>query len=976
MSNFGVAVAASGVDTDHRKTVLSSFRKRKLRVDWRAIATLDLERLVQEVDVRSLQQNVMNVAFCDIEREDFSIDSNFLKLFRLAQLIIEYVLYCQKQLEIQVGELRKQQEELRKNESKLQQQVTTLQHDLTAVKRENKKRRKMLEAAQSLMNAGANGYHKCSMCSKAFVSGVFLQSHMNRRHGQQISLTLADGMMQQHSDRLKQAVETARHEALEDARSQYQVELQTALRNMQEKMDTVTEELRSEMSRKEEAAAQARETDLAEWRRAEEERRQREMMVLEQKIHKLEAEKADAVQEVAELKSQQAKRSNLGDLEDDDEDGGRRQSQRLQQEMLMQQREEHQSEIKRVRSEFADEMRKQEQKWKRRFKDVEAKHHKELEQHVTEVVATAELQKVERQPDVSALAFQLTGAKGVEVFEENRSPYPSSYEIVKPVTKAQPVSDISQSSEESEDDAKLSGNEGSLKDEAAVKQNGEGAVPVEQVKLPDRKVLKSPQHRRAVDENDGELSDNEYNVESVSPGEYVPFKSNPEVKTRYRHSDLALESQRTEVIDLLNAELLRKGISPESETLSLPQFKDKMACLEKEREVLLKKHRNSFEIRRKKESEIAKIIRTSYKPILAESYKKPPRVQKQPQDVRSDHTASPLSARPKAPLPDKRSTTVQPKPQVRPKEQLSNGTMYTEKSDDDDDDDDDDVDDDDDDNDDSLTETMTESATPSVSPEQRRQNQAVTTRPLSAEVPKSQPAVSTSTPQSGSRVSAVVRMFSADSGLSDHNEQHVLPTIRPALGKQETSWDSEGSSLSPSEKEEPNRGSLFSARTTAQPTSDNVHSTAGGQSRSSQSTEVQTRRDSNQPKQGTGKVAALANRLSASISLSPDPGKRPKGGVALFGGPAVDRGAVDVSDDDFSSVTEMDDFSEAKHSASGVVASRPSNELEDLDDVLDSPPAGLQSRAKVPSSAVTAFNQRDDFSDFDDDDFETTNLQH
>ena len=32
---------------------------------------------------------------------------------------------------------------------------------------------------------------------------------------------------------------------------------------------------------------------------------------------------------------------------------------------------------------FADEMRKQEQKWKRRFKDVEAKHHKELEQVVS-----------------------------------------------------------------------------------------------------------------------------------------------------------------------------------------------------------------------------------------------------------------------------------------------------------------------------------------------------------------------------------------------------------------------------------------------------------------------------------------------------------------------------------------------------------------------------------------------------------------
>ena len=34
-----------------------------------AAATLDLERLVRDMDVQSLQENVMNVAFCDIERE-------------------------------------------------------------------------------------------------------------------------------------------------------------------------------------------------------------------------------------------------------------------------------------------------------------------------------------------------------------------------------------------------------------------------------------------------------------------------------------------------------------------------------------------------------------------------------------------------------------------------------------------------------------------------------------------------------------------------------------------------------------------------------------------------------------------------------------------------------------------------------------------------------------------------------------------
>ena len=62
-------------------------------------------------------------------------------------------------------------------ELELRQQVATLQQDLTAVRRENKKRRKMLEAAQSLMNAGANGYHKvCSQLIKNTVSLIMCGS--------------------------------------------------------------------------------------------------------------------------------------------------------------------------------------------------------------------------------------------------------------------------------------------------------------------------------------------------------------------------------------------------------------------------------------------------------------------------------------------------------------------------------------------------------------------------------------------------------------------------------------------------------------------------------------------------------------------------------------------------------------------------------------------------------------------------------
>ena len=55
--------------------------------------------------------------------------------------------------------------------------------------------------------------------------------------------------------------------------------------------------------------------------------------------------------------------------------------------------------------------------------------------------------------------------------------------------------------------------------------------------------------------------------------------------------------------------------------------------------------------------------------------------------------------------------------------------------------------------------------------------------------------------------------------------------------------------------------------------------------------------------------------------MSPDPSKKPKGGVALFGGSALPAAAPakmandfdDDDDDEFSSVTEMDDdVSESK----------------------------------------------------------------
>lgn len=61
------------------------------------LASVDVDRIVQNLDVATLQDNLANIAFSNIEQEVdvHRVDPNFLKLFRMAQLMIEYLLYSQ-----------------------------------------------------------------------------------------------------------------------------------------------------------------------------------------------------------------------------------------------------------------------------------------------------------------------------------------------------------------------------------------------------------------------------------------------------------------------------------------------------------------------------------------------------------------------------------------------------------------------------------------------------------------------------------------------------------------------------------------------------------------------------------------------------------------------------------------------------------------------------------------------------------------
>lgn len=52
--------------------------------------------MAKELDIETLQHNLHNIAFCDLEAEDLrGVDPNYAKLFRLSQLMLEYVLQSQ-----------------------------------------------------------------------------------------------------------------------------------------------------------------------------------------------------------------------------------------------------------------------------------------------------------------------------------------------------------------------------------------------------------------------------------------------------------------------------------------------------------------------------------------------------------------------------------------------------------------------------------------------------------------------------------------------------------------------------------------------------------------------------------------------------------------------------------------------------------------------------------------------------------------
>eukprot|EP00158_Paraphelidium_tribonemae_P009666 Partr_v1_DN28927_c4_g1_i11_m25253 putative DAZ interacting protein len=176
------------------------FKKRREAIDWRLLSSVNMDKLVRERDIVSLQKVLENVTFCDIEKEAFdTMDPNFIKLFQLSQLIAEYLLHCQSTLVATQAHAQNEQQVADQTRSQLTANYREMETQLAACTKENRALKKTVYAFQLWSKipggvgnnanppvAGASTHYcKCRYCEKVFSTDYYLDGHLDRRHGDQ-----------------------------------------------------------------------------------------------------------------------------------------------------------------------------------------------------------------------------------------------------------------------------------------------------------------------------------------------------------------------------------------------------------------------------------------------------------------------------------------------------------------------------------------------------------------------------------------------------------------------------------------------------------------------------------------------------------------------------------------------------------------------------------------------------------------------
>ncbi|XP_008323532.1 cilium assembly protein DZIP1 isoform X2 [Cynoglossus semilaevis] len=163
------------------------FRPRRETVDWRRINAVDVDLVASRLDVDTLQEHINTVTFCSLEGErcqrcQSPVDPILIKLLRLAQLTVEWVLHCQEVLAMNLQAAEEKLEARGREKQEMLEQQNKQEEKVKTMAAELKQRKKIIRTQQSLLVPRIISGQKCVHCEKSFLNSMFLQSHMQRRH--------------------------------------------------------------------------------------------------------------------------------------------------------------------------------------------------------------------------------------------------------------------------------------------------------------------------------------------------------------------------------------------------------------------------------------------------------------------------------------------------------------------------------------------------------------------------------------------------------------------------------------------------------------------------------------------------------------------------------------------------------------------------------------------------------------------------
>ncbi|PRP87000.1 zinc finger protein [Planoprotostelium fungivorum] len=551
------------------------FRERRGHYDWRSLATIDIDRIAREVDIDALQQFIDNVTFADVlsETSHRVCDAEFLKIIRLSQFIIEYLIFVQNTLDTENNNLKaeiatfaREQEMYKEQNMKQEDEVMTLRREIRKLKKSVNVYELLLKLPNSVRDPGGAGvgrgvvtenvmtnpsgnFHQCPLCSKTFSGFGFLQAHMERRHKGQYDPSIfimdAIGRVPQPKPAVEENPALMELRQLKENLLQETEKFKSSEREMKQRVeDTISKERESIRLREDELD---RLKSLQQNKFEDEMRRLKESLKQEMYDHKAAMREED--RKAAALKEQTRVEPPPPKIPEPTGPSWKemQEIERKMQEALSQQAEQHQRQL--------EEMRRQAEIDRLRAEQIALQREKELE-------AARQAAKNKKEMEEQALARKNSLPPEIELPPRRNSRPPKMEEP--PVRKNSRVKPPPPPPEPEPEPELFEDAHGELED----------SIDIVGETLQDE-----------LDEissvTETELSEDEI----PEPGEYNPISDRPYIQSIYHQTEEQIVVSRDFVEKQLRSELKRRGINESTGRLSDHQFEEQMRYIREQREM-------------------------------------------------------------------------------------------------------------------------------------------------------------------------------------------------------------------------------------------------------------------------------------------------------------------------------------------------------------------------------------------------------